>query len=59
MQCIKRSSTLRFGRKGEKPRPRIVERHGCKDKRISVYLRSRVLARKCECTLVRKAKSFR
>lgn len=48
MQCIKRSSTLRFGKKRGKPRPRIVHRHGRDDKRITVYLRSRVLARKCE-----------
>lgn len=58
MQCIKRSSTLRFGKKGNKPRPRIVHRHGFEDKRIAVYIRSRELARKCECTLVRKAKLF-
>lgn len=48
MQCIKRSSTLRFGKKRGKPRPRIVRRHGREDKRIAVYLSSRVLARKCE-----------
>jgi hypothetical protein len=58
MQCIKRSSTLRFGRKREKRRPRIVHRFGQEDKRIAVYLGSRVLARKCECTLVRKVKFF-
>lgn len=45
MQCIKRSSTLRFGNKKEKPPPRIVYRDGLEDKRIAVYLRSRVLAR--------------
>jgi hypothetical protein len=49
MQRIKRSSTLRFGKKREKLRPRIVHRHGHEDKRIAVYLSSRVLARKCEC----------
>ena len=45
MQCIKRSSTLRFGNKREKPPPRIVCRQGLEDKRIVVYLGSRVLAR--------------
>jgi hypothetical protein len=48
MQCIKRSSTLRFGKKREKPHPKIVYRHGREDMRIAVYLKSRVLARKCE-----------
>ena len=41
MQCIKRSSTLRFSAKGKKPAPRIVMKHGKQDKEIQNFLEYR------------------
>jgi len=41
MQLIKGSSTLRVGPKGNKPKPRIVYRHGKQDKQIKQYLEHR------------------
>ena len=38
MQCIKKSSTLRFSTKGKKPSPRIVYRHGKQDRQIKDFL---------------------
>jgi hypothetical protein len=48
MQCIKQASTLRCGRKGEKPCPRVVFRQGKQDSEIESYLQYRRLIRKCE-----------
>lgn len=45
MQCIKKSSTLRVGPKGEKPSPRIVYREGNEDTQIKEYLETRARAR--------------
>ena len=41
MQCIKKSSTLRVGPKGEKTAPRIVYREGKNDEQITLYLSHR------------------
>ena len=41
MQCIKKSSTLRVGPKGEKPSPRIVYRDGNEDAQIKEFLETR------------------
>ena len=41
MQCIKQSSTLRVGPKGEKTSPRIVYREGEEDEQIRSYLNQR------------------
>ncbi len=43
MQCIKESSTLRIGPKGDKPSPRIVFRYGKQDKQIKNFLEYRRL----------------
>jgi hypothetical protein len=43
MQCIKESSTLRIGTKGDKPSPRIVFRYGKQDKQIKSFLKYRTL----------------
>ena len=43
MQCIKESSTLRLGAKGDKPAPHIVFRYGKQDKQIKSYLKYRTL----------------
>jgi hypothetical protein len=43
MQCIKESSTLRIGPKGDKSPPRIVFRYGKQDKAIKSFLEYRRL----------------
>ena len=48
MQCIKESSTLRLGFKGDKPSPRIVFRYGKQDKQIKSFLKYRRLILKLE-----------
>jgi len=46
MQCIKKSSTLRIGPKGEKPSPRIVYREEKEDAQIKEYLETRKFLKK-------------
>jgi len=41
MQCIKRSSTVRCGRKGKKPSPKVVFRFGRQDGQIARFLETR------------------
>jgi hypothetical protein len=41
MQCIKESSTLRIGNKGEKLSPKIIYRLGKQDKEITNFLDKR------------------
>jgi len=52
MQCIKESSTLRLGSKGDKPFPRIVYRFGKQDCEIRNYLKFRGTVKKIECGMV-------
>jgi len=53
MQCIKKSSTLRIGPKGEKPSPRIVYREGNEDTQIKEYLETRKFLKKRSGALVK------
>ena len=46
MQCIKKSSTLRVGPKGEKIPPRIVYSEGKEDEQISFFLKHRRLVKR-------------
>jgi len=46
MQCIKKSSTLRVGPKGEKSSPRIVYREGKEDNQINLFLKHRRLIKR-------------
>lgn len=41
MQCIKKSSTLRVGTKGNKPSPRVVYRFGEQNYAVKEFLRER------------------
>jgi hypothetical protein len=41
MQCIKETSTLRLGTKGDKPAPKIVFRYGSQDRQIKKLLETR------------------
>lgn len=52
MQCIKESSTLRLGSKGDKPFPRIVYRFGRQDREINSYLKVRGTIKKIERLIV-------
>lgn len=53
MQCIKESSTLRLGSKGDKPCPRIVFRFGKQDNEINKYLKYRRTLKNIERKLAR------
>jgi hypothetical protein len=46
MQCIKKSSTLRVGMKGDKPSPRVVYRHGNQSHAVKEFLRERQLIKR-------------
>lgn len=48
MQCIKRASTLRVSRKGDKSSPRIIYRYGGQDKEIQNFLSLRKMIKKIE-----------
>lgn len=48
MQCIKRSSTLRLGKKKKRSIPKIVFRYGLEDKRLTVYTASARLAKEID-----------
>jgi len=52
MQCIKESSTLRLGSKGDKPFPRVVFRFGKQDGEIRSYLKFRGTVRRIESGIV-------
>jgi hypothetical protein len=46
MQCIKMSSTLRVAPKGDKPSPRIVDKHGSQDHAVKDFLEYRQLIKR-------------
>lgn len=48
MQCIKKSSTLRVGAKGEKSSPRVVYRHGEQGHAVKEFLRERQLIKRIQ-----------